>query len=78
MWLSYYCLVPFNVCDRQNIVHEVRALPNFSEYVYCTSRNKGIKQMCPPDTEVSYDSDSPSRQIRLSNPVGSYRKNYRI
>jgi hypothetical protein len=39
-------------------MHEVRALYNFSGYVYCTSRTKGIKQMCPPGTEVSCDSDS--------------------
>ncbi len=46
-------LVPFNVCERQNIVGEVRVLHDFSGYVYCTGRNKGIKQMCPPGTEVS-------------------------
>jgi hypothetical protein len=46
-------LVPFNVCERQNILDGVRALHNFSGYVYCTGRNKGIKQMCPPGTEVS-------------------------
>jgi hypothetical protein len=37
---------------------EVRALHDFSGYVYCTGRNKGIKQMCPPGTKVPCDSDS--------------------
>jgi len=53
--IVYIILVPFNVCYRQNIIDEVRALHNGSGYVYCTRRNKGIKQLCPPGTEVSYE-----------------------
>ncbi len=45
-------LVPFNVCDRPNVMDKVRPLHNVSGYVYCTLYNKGIKQMCPPDTEI--------------------------
>ena len=53
--IVYIILVPFNVYYRQNIVDEVRALHNFSGSAYCTHRNKGIKQMCPSGTEVSYE-----------------------
>jgi hypothetical protein len=52
--IVYIILVPFNVCETANILEEVRQLHNVSGYVYCTGHNKGIKQMCPPDTEVSY------------------------
>ncbi len=52
--IVYIILVPFNVCYKHNFVaKEVRTLHNFSGYVYCTGRNRGIKQMCPPGTEVS-------------------------
>ncbi len=51
--IVYIILVPFDVCDRENVLNEVRALHNFSGYVYCTSHKKGIKQMCPPGTEAS-------------------------
>jgi hypothetical protein len=47
-------LVPFNVCERDNILDIATQLHNLSGYVYCTGPNKGIKQMCPPGTEVLY------------------------
>jgi hypothetical protein len=56
MWSSYYIvyiiLVPFNVCYTSNEIHAVRPLHNFSGYVFCTRRNKGIIQMCPPGSEI--------------------------
>jgi len=47
--------IPFEVCEWPNIIDEVRPLHNVSGYVFCTDRNKGIKQLCPPDTELSYE-----------------------
>jgi hypothetical protein len=52
--IVYIILVPFNVCYSPNTVHGVRPLHDLSGYVYCTDRNKGIKQLCPPGTEVLY------------------------
>jgi hypothetical protein len=47
-------LEPFNICYAENIFDEVRPFHNYSGYVYCTDRRKGIKQMCPEGTKVSY------------------------
>jgi hypothetical protein len=46
-------LVPLNVCYAPNILSEVRPLHNYSGYVYCTDRKKGIKQICPEGTKAS-------------------------
>lgn len=51
----YIILVSFDVCYRPSTVYEVWPVHNYSSYVYCTDRNKGLKQMCPPGTEVSYE-----------------------
>ena len=48
-------LVPFNICYAGTALVISQALPNDSGYVYCTDRNKGIKQMCPSDTQVSFE-----------------------
>ena len=53
--IVYIILVPFEVCKRTNVVNEVRPLHNVSGYVFCTYPNKGIKQLCPLDTELSYE-----------------------
>ncbi|CAF1448707.1 unnamed protein product [Adineta steineri] len=45
--------IPLNVCEPHYIPQRVAALQNSSGYFYCTSYDKGIKQMCPPGTEVS-------------------------
>jgi hypothetical protein len=50
----YIILVPFDVCYRPSTVYEVLPVQNYSSYVYCTDRNKGLKQMCSPGTKVSY------------------------
>jgi len=47
--------IPVNVCYRPSaVVYDVFPLYNYSGYVYCTGLNKGIKQMCPSGTELSY------------------------
>ncbi|CAF1197577.1 unnamed protein product [Adineta steineri] len=47
--------MPLNVCEPHYIPGRVAALQNSSGYVYCTFYDKGIKQMCPPGTEVSLE-----------------------
>jgi hypothetical protein len=38
-----------------SILDLVNPFHNYSGYVYCTGRGKGIKQMCPEGSKVSYD-----------------------
>jgi hypothetical protein len=51
----YIILVPVDICYVVNIIDKVWPLQNSSGYVYCTGRKRGIKQMCPPGTEISYE-----------------------
>ncbi len=51
----YIILVPVDICYMQSILQIVQPLQNYSGYVYCTGRKRGIKQMCPPGTELSYE-----------------------
>ena len=51
----YIILVPLDVCYRSSIVKGVLPIQNYSGYVYCTDRKKGLKQICPLGTKVSYE-----------------------
>ena len=53
--IVYIILVPVDICYMESIFQIVRPLQNYSGYVYCTDRKRGIKQMCPSGTEVSYE-----------------------
>ena len=51
----YIILVPPGICYMRSIFKDVLPVHNDSGYVYCTDRNKGLKQMCPPGTKMSYE-----------------------
>ena len=53
--IAHIILVPCGHCETLNIHNGVYKWLNSSAYVFCTGPNKGIKQLCPPDTEVTYE-----------------------
>ena len=52
--IVHIILVPFEDCSHMFFGGPVRPFGNGSGYIYCTGPASGIKQLCPPGTEVSY------------------------
>ena len=52
--IIHIILVPSNLCSSYNVFQTVTQLDKNSGYVFCTGDNKGIQQLCPPGTEVTF------------------------
>ncbi|CAF4266059.1 unnamed protein product, partial [Rotaria sordida] len=50
----YETEIAFDLCYYYNVAKTVRRFKNKSGYVFCTGYNKGIEQLCPPGTEVTF------------------------
>ncbi|CAF1434417.1 unnamed protein product [Rotaria sordida] len=50
----YETEISSNFCDEKNVFETVMQFDNKSGYVFCTGPKKGIQQLCPPGTEVSF------------------------
>jgi len=50
----YVVGVPYEDCVQFGLLGPIMPLGNTSGYVYCTTADAGIKQLCPPGTKVSF------------------------
>jgi hypothetical protein len=53
--IVHIILVPPPDCSPENFDVEFMSMNNVTGYVYCTGVSSGIKQLCPPGTEVDFN-----------------------